>query len=88
MLDQYSILYQNEVDHLTNPQHFFLKALCDKIEQLSSAETIWEYKLGTSANISRIKVALENKELIDITGKLISFNDPLFESWLKQKYFK
>ena len=88
LLDQYTILYQKEVDQLTNPQLNFLRALCDKVGQLSSAETIREYKLGTSANIPRIKVALENKELIDITGKQINFNDPLFESWLKQKYFK
>jgi hypothetical protein len=88
LLDQYTILYQKEVDQLTNPQLNFLRALCDKVEQLSSAETIREYKLGTSANISRIRVALENKELIDISGKQISFNDPLFESWLKQKYFR
>ena len=88
LLDQYTILYQKEVDQLTNPQLNFLRALCDKAEQLSSAETIREYKLGTSANIPRIKAALENKELLDITGKKINFNDPLFESWLKQKYFK
>ncbi len=88
LLDQYSILYQKEVDQLTNPQLNFLRALCDKVEQLSSAETIRKYRLGTSANIPRIRTALENKELIDITGKQINFNDPLFESWLKQKYFK
>lgn len=87
LLDQYTILYQKEVEQLTNPQLNFLKALCDGIVQLSSAETINKYKLGTSANIPRIKAALENKELIDIVGKQINFNDPLFELWLKRKYF-
>jgi hypothetical protein len=75
------------VDQLSNPQLNFLKAVINKEEQLSSAETILEYKLGTSANVSRIKTALENKELIDISGKKISLNDPLFEYWLKRKYF-
>jgi hypothetical protein len=87
LLDQYTILYQKEVEQLTNPQLNFLKALCDGITQLSSSETINTYKLGTSANIPRIKTALENKELIDIVGKQINFNDPLFELWLKRKYF-
>ncbi|MEJ0103482.1 MAG: hypothetical protein WDO19_13415 [Bacteroidota bacterium] len=54
LLDQYSILYQKEVDQLTNPQLNFLRALCDKVQQLSSAETIREYKLGTSAQYSPV----------------------------------
>jgi hypothetical protein len=87
LLDQYTILYQKEVEQLTNPQLNFLKALCHGVVQLSSSETIAKYKLGTSANIPRIKVALENKELVDIIGKQIAFNDPLFEMWLKRKYF-
>lgn len=87
LLDQYTILYQKEVDQLTNPQLNFLKAICDNVVQFSAAETIHEYKLGTSANIARIKTALENKELIDIAGKEIKLNDPLFECWLKRKYF-
>lgn len=88
LLDQYTILYQKEVEQLTNPQLNFLKALCDNVVQLSSSKTIKKYRLGTSANIPRIKTALENKELIDIVGRQINFNDPLFELWLKRKYFK
>lgn len=87
LLDQYTILYQKEVEQLTNPQLNFLKAVCDKVEKFSSSEIIREYRLGTSANVVRIKKSLENKELIDIAGTKIQFNDPLFESWLKQKYF-
>lgn len=88
LLDHYSILYQKEVDQLSNPQLNFLKAVMDKIEKLSSSKTIREYNLGTSANVVRIKTALENKELIDIAGKQISLNDPLFECWLKRRFFK
>ncbi|HVK97699.1 MAG TPA: hypothetical protein VM368_07775, partial [Flavisolibacter sp.] len=83
----YTILYQKEVEQLTNTQLYFLKALCDGVSQLSSSATIKKYSLGTSANINRIKTALENKELIDINGLQITFNDPLFELWLKRKYF-
>lgn len=87
LLDQYTILYQKEVEQLTNTQLNFLKALCNKVEQLSSSATLREYKLGTSANISRIKTALENKEIIDTSGKQIFINDPLFECWLKRRFF-
>jgi uncharacterized protein len=46
------------------------------------------YNLGTSANITRIKAALENHEIIDALGKKITLNDPLFEIWLKKRYFR
>ncbi len=40
--------------------------------------------MGTSANIRRLKTSLENKELIDISGKTVSFNDPVFKLWFKK----
>lgn len=88
LLDQYTILYQKETDMLTNYQLNFLKALCDKVVSFNSAAVLQEYNLGTSANISRVKTALQNHEIIDILGKTVSFNDPMFEIWLKKRYFK
>ncbi len=86
--DHNAILFQRETDNLTNSQLNFLKALCHNIKQLSSAETILNYKLGTSANVIRIKEALENKEIIDLMGPQVEFMDPLFKSWLTNVYFK
>jgi hypothetical protein len=37
---------------------------------------------------SFIKTALQNHEIIDILGKQVDFNDPIFEIWLKKRYFK
>ena len=88
LLDQYTILYQKEVDMLTNFQLNLLKALCNNETSLTSASVLKNYNLGTSANITRLKAALQNHEIIDVLGKKISFNDPLFELWLKKRYFK
>ena len=88
LLDQYTILYQKEVDLLTNYQLNFLKALCNKESSFTSQAVLQEYNLGTSTNISRIKTALQNYEIVDILGKQINFNDPMFEIWLKKRYFK
>lgn len=88
LLDQYTILYQKEVDMLTNYQLNFLKALINNETSFSSAEVLQNYNLGTSANITRIKTALQNHEIIDVLGKQIELNDPLFEIWLKKRYFK
>ena len=84
---QHGILFQREVDLLTNPQLNYLKAVCDGVKQYSSAKILQEYSLGTSANVLRIRAALENKEIIDTIGPEIEILDPLFEYWLKRIYF-
>jgi AAA+ ATPase superfamily predicted ATPase len=85
---QNSILFQRETDNLTNNQLNYLKALIDGVKQLSSKDTMQAYKLGTSANVLRIKEGLENKEVIDSVGPATEFIDPLFKMWLQQIYFK
>lgn len=86
LLSQNSLLYQREIETLSNIQVNLLKAVADGIEQLSSAEVIREYKLGSSANVSKIKQALEKKEIIDTFDKKVVFIDPVFELWFKRYY--
>ena len=88
LLTQHTILFQREVDGLTNPQVNFLKALCDDVPQFSAAETLRKYKLGTSGNVNRIKTSLVNKEVIDITPQKMEFIDPLFKLWFSTFYMK
>lgn len=88
LLNQHTILFQREVDNLTNPQINFLKALCNNVKQFSSANTLLEYKLGTSGNVNRIKESLVKKEIIDITPGNIEFIDPLFKLWFTKIYLK
>ncbi len=88
IVDQLSLLFQSKSDELTNPQLNFLNALLQGVKQFSSKETLATYKLGTSANIVRIKRALENKEIIDIQSNKISILDPMYKSWLQNSYFK
>ena len=47
-----------------------------------------QFKLGTSANVNRIKQALIQKEIIDMDGTEPMFLDPLYRIWLKNYYFK
>lgn len=86
LLSQNSLLYQVEIETLTNSQINFLKAVADGVEKLSTAEVIHKYKLNSSANVSRIKRALEKKEIIDTLNKKIKFIDPVFELWFKKYY--
>ena len=86
LLNQYEILFIKELDYLSNTQVNFLKALCNDESQLSGKKTIAKYKLGTSGNVTKIKKALIDKEIIDQIGKTVSFQDPLFRLWLKKRY--
>jgi uncharacterized protein len=88
LYNQYNILYQKNVEELTNQQINYLKVLCLKIPNISSKDILQKYQLGTSASILRMKESLEKKELIDVMGKTIELNDPLFELWLNNRYFK
>lgn len=88
LFTDHAILFQREVDGLTNPQINFLKAVCSNVTQFSSAETLQAYKLGTSGNVNRIKESLVNKEVLDITPKRIEFIDPLFKLWFSLIYMK
>lgn len=84
---QLSLLFQNMTESLSSTQVNFIKALVDGAQKLSSKNVIEKYKLGTSANISRIKKALVHKEVIDerIPGKL-EILDPIFAMWFRDYY--
>jgi len=82
--DQLSLLFQNLTDSLSPTQLNFLKALSDNQTQMTSKTVIDTYRLGTPGNVKKIKEALENREIIDLSGKTISFLDPLYEAWLKR----
>jgi len=85
---QLSLLFQNITESLTTNQVNYLKALLDEQKMFSSKKTIEKYKLGTSANVTRIKKALIDKEIIDDSGNKIEMLDPIFAIWLKKYYFK
>lgn len=71
---------------LTQFQINFLDAIADGVELgFSKTETLSKYNLGTAANIKRLKDSLENKELIDIDGNKVTFNDPVFKLWFRNK---
>lgn len=85
---QLDFLFQNMTDDLSTTQVNFLKALLSGVEQLSSKQTLDDFRLGTSANVQKIKRSLENKEIIDLFGNSITILDPMYKYWLKTVYFK
>ena len=88
LIDQLSLLFLNSMETFSNAQLGFLKALIAGEKQLSSKQTLQTYRIGTSGNVARIKQALMEREVIDVQGNEITFQDPLFEAWLKRDWFK
>jgi len=88
LVNQLSLLFINIIETLSSTQINFLKAILNNESQLSSQETLKKYKLGTSANILRIKKALLERDIIDITGDKINIQDPMYSHWLRKYYFK
>lgn len=89
LLNQNSMLYYRYVEGLTAYQINFLHAIADGVEtEFSRKEILEKYNFGTSANITRLKRTLEQKELIDISAISISFNDPMFRLWFKKEMKK
>ena len=85
LLEQNAILYTRDTEELTNVQHNFLKAVASGIHKgLSSKDVVQDYRLGTSANVLKIKKALLQKELIDDSGGTIYFLDPVYQLWYQK----
>lgn len=85
LLRQNHPLFVEQTNSLTSYQLRFIRAVKEgKAREIGHKSTIWEYGLGSSANIATIKKALQKKELVEIEGKDIRFSDPLFEHWLRK----
>ena len=87
LLDQNAVLYQSDVEGLSNAQLNFLKMIIVGEKNYSSKTVIEKYNLNSSANVNRAKKALVKKEIIEAFKTNISFYDPVFELWLKERYF-
>jgi hypothetical protein len=85
LLTQNSILFYSYYESLSALQIRFLKAIADgNTDNLNSSELLRRYEITSSSNITRIKKSLEQKEIIDISNKKVSFSDPAFLLWFKQ----
>ncbi|MFM9837376.1 MAG: AAA family ATPase [Cyclobacteriaceae bacterium] len=85
LLEQNALLYTRDTEELTNAQHNFLKAVAENIHKgLSSKAIVHEYRLGTSANVLKIKKSLLQKELIEEGSEGVHFVDPVYKRWFQK----
>jgi uncharacterized protein len=82
LISQNAMLYQRETELLSDTQINFLKALASGTKRgFNSIEIINKFRLGSSANVSKIKKTLSERELIELSGQDAEFLDPVYELW-------
>lgn len=87
IIDQNTPLFEKQTESLTTYQMNFLRAIIDGVDsEFTKQEVLTEYQLGSSANVSIVKRALEKKELIEIEKRKISIPDPILKEWLRREF--
>ncbi|MDR3184042.1 MAG: hypothetical protein LBT49_01350 [Prevotellaceae bacterium] len=80
-------LFKMITDALSPSQLNYMRAVIDGVDRFSSTESLAAYKLHSSANIARVREALEKKEIMEFgkNNKPV-FIDPVFELWFRRRY--
>ena len=90
MLDACEPLFIQQTESLSAYQMNFLRALANGVHTgFTRSEILDTYQLGTAANISRLKKALTEKDLIMMTApKKLEISDTILALWLKRRVWK
>lgn len=86
VLDANTPLYQLQCEALSQSGINILKAIASGETKLTSAAVMHEFRLGTSRNVQKARMALEHKDLIDRSPEGYNFLDPGFELWFKREF--
>ena len=84
---QLSLLFVTITESLATHQLNLLRAIIAGQKALSSAEVMSKYRLGSSANVSRSRRSLIEKDILDDKAGNLSFQDPMYRYWLEKSYF-
>lgn len=87
LLDSQEALFIQQTEGLSDYQMNFLHAIADGVHTgFTQKSVLSTYRLGTSANITRLKNTLKEKDLIESTEpRNLDFSDPILKLWLKKR---
>jgi len=89
LVEIYRPHFTSIMSDLTPNQINLVKAVLDGVQRFSGEDVIRKYRLNSSANVFRIKDALQKKEVVtfdsDDNARIM---DPLLRYWLDNYYFK
>ena len=85
LLAQCTPLFIQQIQGLTTYQMNLIRCLCHGIRKDFTSKAVLDtYQLGSKSNISRLKKTLEEKEIIETEGEIMSLADPVFAIWFKK----
>ena len=86
IIDQNTPLFEKQTESLSTYQMNFMRAILEGVHsEFTRQEVLQKYKLGSSANVSIVKRALEKKELIEVEQHQTIIPDPVMKVWLKRE---
>ncbi len=90
LLDSQESLFIQQTESLSEYQMNFLHAIANGIHTgFTASNVLSNYRLGTSANITRLRKALTEKDIIEtIAPNTIDFSDPILKMWLKRRVWR
>lgn len=90
LLDACEPVFIQQTESLSSYQMNFLHVLSDGIHTgFTQSSVLNSYRLGTPANISRLKQSLTEKDLIAVTApQTLEITDPILKLWLKKRIWK
>lgn len=80
--------FEGLCNDLSTPQIHYLRAMADHVDRFCGQAVLQQYRLNSSANVFRVRDALERKEIIVMERNKPRFIDPLFEAWFTERYCK
>ena len=90
LLDACEPLFIQQTEELSAYQMNFLRAIVNGVHTgFTQSAVLNTYRLGTAANVTRLKKALIEKDLITIPApKHLEMSDPILALWLKRRVWK
>ncbi len=90
LLDACEPLFIQQTEDLSAYQMNFLHALVNGVHTgFTQSAILSSYHLGTAANITRLKKALMEKDLITVSApKHLEMSDPILALWLKRRVWR
>lgn len=90
LLDACEPLFIQQTESLSAYQMGFLRALTDGVRTgFTQQRVVGGYRLGTTANVTRLKKSLAEKDLIVSTApKTLEMADPILALWLRRRVWR
>lgn len=86
LLNSQEQLFMQQTESLTAYQMNFIRCVIDGNHDNFGETAVREtYNLGSASNISRLKTALVEKDLLEKIGRRLYITDPVFAMWFKRK---